>query len=159
VDPNRSIDAPNWFSFLKLEAELAFTFIQSAKAHTNPSASMLSLTRAHKALSEIQKRLIKPAAHSLTADQVLFLEKRCAEIDSALKSGQVAPDPSGPGVEGTGVQMIPAYSPQARGRSERSFGTWQARLPRCGWLRSPRWKRPTASCANATSPSSIGSSR
>ena len=28
-----------------------------------------------------------------------------------------------------GVQMIPAYSPEARGRSERSFGTWQARLP------------------------------
>jgi len=28
-----------------------------------------------------------------------------------------------------GMQMIPAYSPQARGRSERSFGTWQGRLP------------------------------
>jgi transposase len=28
-----------------------------------------------------------------------------------------------------GVQMIPAYSPQARGRSERSFGTWQGRMP------------------------------
>jgi transposase len=28
-----------------------------------------------------------------------------------------------------GVQMIPAYSPQARGRSERTFGTWQGRLP------------------------------
>jgi len=28
-----------------------------------------------------------------------------------------------------GIQMIPAYSPQARGRSERSFGTWQGRLP------------------------------
>ena len=28
-----------------------------------------------------------------------------------------------------GVQLIPAYSPQARGRSERSFGTWQGRLP------------------------------
>ena len=28
-----------------------------------------------------------------------------------------------------GVQMIPAFSPQARGRSERSFGTWQGRLP------------------------------
>src|SRR5947207_5870922 len=28
-----------------------------------------------------------------------------------------------------GVQMIPAYSTQARGRSERSFGTWQGRLP------------------------------
>jgi hypothetical protein len=23
------------------------------------------------------------------------------------------------------IQMIPAYSPQARGRSERNFGTWQ----------------------------------
>src|SRR6201981_509491 len=28
-----------------------------------------------------------------------------------------------------GGQMIAAYSPQARGRSERSFGTWQGRLP------------------------------
>ena len=28
-----------------------------------------------------------------------------------------------------GVPMIAAYSPQARGRSERSFGTWQGRLP------------------------------
>src|ERR1700689_1982803 len=28
-----------------------------------------------------------------------------------------------------GVRMIPAYSPQARGRSERNFGTWQGRLP------------------------------
>ena len=28
-----------------------------------------------------------------------------------------------------GVQMIPSYSPQARGRSERSFSTWQGRLP------------------------------
>src|SRR5215472_5206170 len=28
-----------------------------------------------------------------------------------------------------GVQMIPAYWPQARGRSERNFGTWQGRLP------------------------------
>ena len=28
-----------------------------------------------------------------------------------------------------GIDMIPAYSPQARGRSERSFRTWQGRLP------------------------------
>lgn len=27
------------------------------------------------------------------------------------------------------IQMIPAYSPQARGRSERNFQTWQGRLP------------------------------
>jgi transposase len=28
-----------------------------------------------------------------------------------------------------GIRMIPAYSPQAGGRSERNFGTWQGRLP------------------------------
>lgn len=28
-----------------------------------------------------------------------------------------------------GIAMIPAYSPEARGRSERNFGTWQRRLP------------------------------
>jgi transposase len=28
-----------------------------------------------------------------------------------------------------GIQMIPAYSPQARGRSERNFAPWQGRLP------------------------------
>jgi hypothetical protein len=28
-----------------------------------------------------------------------------------------------------GIRMIPAYSPQARGPSERNFATWQGRLP------------------------------
>jgi transposase len=28
-----------------------------------------------------------------------------------------------------GIELIPAYSPQARGRGERNFGTWQGRLP------------------------------
>src|SRR6266705_1986639 len=37
-----------------------------------------------------------------------------------------------------GVQMIPAYSPQARGRSERNFGTWQGRLPQELRLRGMR---------------------
>jgi hypothetical protein len=27
------------------------------------------------------------------------------------------------------IQTIAAYSPEARGRSERNFGTWQNRLP------------------------------
>src|SRR6266853_1868059 len=35
----------------------------------------------------------------------------------------------GRGLRELGVQMIPAYWPQARGRSERNFGTWQGRLP------------------------------
>ena len=35
----------------------------------------------------------------------------------------------GRALKDVGIQPIPAYSPQARGRSERSFGTWQGRLP------------------------------
>lgn len=37
-----------------------------------------------------------------------------------------------------GIRMIPAYSPQARGRSERSFSTWQGRLPQDLRLREIR---------------------
>jgi hypothetical protein len=44
-----------------------------------------------------------------------------------------------------GVQMIAAYSPQARGRSERSFSTWQGRLPQELRLRGIR----TLEAANA----------
>jgi transposase len=36
------------------------------------------------------------------------------------------------------IEMIPAYSPQARGRSERNFGTWQGRLPQELRLRGMR---------------------
>ena len=44
-----------------------------------------------------------------------------------------------------GVRMIPAYSPQARGRSERNFGTWQGRLPQ-----ELRWRGiRTVEAANA----------
>ena len=41
--------------------------------------------------------------------------RRLAQVGRALKE--------------LGIEMIPAYSPQARGRSERRFGTWQGRLP------------------------------
>ena len=46
--------------------------------------------------------------------------------------GSVDPDrltQVGRAMKELGIRMIPAYSPQARGRSERSFGTWQGRLP------------------------------
>ena len=44
-----------------------------------------------------------------------------------------------------GVHMIAAYSPQARGRSERNFSTWQGRLPQELRLRGIR----TPEAANA----------
>ena len=49
------------------------------------------------------------------------------------KAGQAVdksrPTQLGRALKELGIQMIAAYSPQARGRSERSFGTWQGRLP------------------------------
>ncbi len=39
------------------------------------------------------------------------------------------PTQVGRAIKELGVQMIPSYSPQARGRSERNFSTWQGRLP------------------------------
>ena len=60
-----------------------------------------------------------------------------------------------------GVQMIPAYSPQARGRSERSFGTWQGRLPqelRLHGITKP-WRRPTSFYGSITSPNSMAAFR
>ena len=58
-----------------------------------------------------------------------------------------------------GVQMIAAYSPQARGRSERSFGTWQGRLPQELRLAGiSTWRAPIAFCGSGTSGSSTPSS-
>ncbi len=54
-----------------------------------------------------------------------------------------------------GVQMIPAYSPEARGRSERNFGTWQGRLPQELRLRQIRTREGQTSFCEGTWLSSI----
>ncbi len=54
----------------------------------------------------------------------------CDDEGEATKVDKHRPTPQvGRAMKELGVQMIAAYSPQARGRSERSFGTWQGRLP------------------------------
>jgi transposase len=48
-----------------------------------------------------------------------------------------------------GIQMIPAYSPQARGRCERNFGLGkEACRKSCGWPGFTRWRKPTRFCGN-----------
>ena len=63
---------------------------------------------------------------SLYSDRAshFFLTPKAGEPVDKYRLTQV-----GRALKEMGVQMIPAYSPQARGRSERSFGTWQGRLP------------------------------
>src|SRR5713101_281512 len=53
-----------------------------------------------------------------------FLTPKAGEKVDKYRPTQV-----GRAMKELGVHMIPAYSPQARGRSERNFGTWQGRLP------------------------------
>src|SRR5450755_2691071 len=58
---------------------------------------------------------------------------RASHFFYTRKAGQpvdrTRPTQVGRGLQELGIQMIPAYSPQARGRSERSLGTWQGRRP------------------------------
>ena len=53
----------------------------------------------------------------------------CVTMREGEKVDKKRPTQVGRAMKELGVQMIAAYSPQARGRSERSFGTWQGRLP------------------------------
>src|SRR5712664_432610 len=53
-----------------------------------------------------------------------WLTPKAGEIVDRQRMTQV-----GRALRDLGIEMIPAYSPQARGRSERNFGTWQRRLP------------------------------
>ncbi len=53
-----------------------------------------------------------------------FLTPKAGEAVDKSRVTQV-----GRALKELGIQMIPAYSPQARGRMERSYGTWQGRLP------------------------------
>jgi hypothetical protein len=75
----------SWFGFLRLEAELALTFIQSATLYSNRADSARAFDKAHKALAEIRKRLAKRDASGLTEDETVFLETRCALIESQLQ--------------------------------------------------------------------------
>ena len=77
---------PAWFGFLRIEADLAMTFIIVARNHLKPENAARSLGNARRALAEIQRDLMKPTAHGLSEDQVLFLEQRCTEIKSALRA-------------------------------------------------------------------------
>src|SRR5947199_4693960 len=58
---------------------------------------------------------------------------RASHFFETPKAGQKVdldrPTQVGRAMKELGITMIPAYSPQARGRSERNFGTWQGRLP------------------------------
>jgi len=76
------------------------------------------------ALREVIER--KGLFCSLYSDRAshFFLTPKAGEAVDKTRLTQV-----GRALKELGIQMIPAYSPQARGRMERNYGTWQGRLP------------------------------
>jgi len=71
----------------------------------------------------VERRGVFCALYTDRASHFFETPKAGAKVDHATLT-QV-----GRAMKELGVQMIPAYSPEARGRGERNFGTWQGRLP------------------------------
>jgi len=71
----------------------------------------------------VEKKGLFCALYSDRASHFFETPKAGAKIDPQR------PTQVGRALQQLGMRMIPAYSPQARGRSERNFGTWQGRLP------------------------------
>ena len=62
----------------------------------------------------------------------LYCDRASHFFETPKAGGKIDPErvtQVGRALRELGIRMIPAYSPQARGRSEGSFGTWQGRLP------------------------------
>jgi transposase len=71
----------------------------------------------------VERRGLFCALYSDRASHFFFTPKAQQAVDHRQLT-QV-----GRAMKDLGIQMIPAYSPQARGRGERNFRTWQGRLP------------------------------
>ena len=87
-------------------------------------------------VAEESTRTVMAGLHEVIENEGLFCalySDRGSHFFVTVKEGDKVdkhrPTQVGRALKELGVQMIAAYSPQARGRSERSFGTWQGRLP------------------------------
>ena len=87
-------------------------------------------------VEEESTRTVMAGLRTVIAEQGLFCSlysDRASHFFLTPKAGQAVnherPTQVGRAMKELSIQLIPAYSPQARGRSERGFGTWQGRLP------------------------------
>ena len=71
----------------------------------------------------IERQGIFCALYSDRASHFFWTPRAGGKVDAER------PTQVGRALQELNIRMIPAYSPQARGRSERGFGTWQGRLP------------------------------
>lgn len=71
----------------------------------------------------VEKRGVFCALYSDRGSHFFYTPQAGGKVDKSR------PTQVGRAMQELGIQTIAAYSPEARGRSERNFGTWQNRLP------------------------------
>lgn len=71
----------------------------------------------------VERKGLLCSLYSDRAGHFFVTPKRGERVDAGR------PTQVGRALQELGIKMIPAYSPQARGRMERGYGTWQGRLP------------------------------
>ncbi len=81
---------------------------------------------------ETNRKLRDPLRRGANAAAQIYGRLRLSPIWAAALSTEADKEnltQVGRALQQLGIELIPAYSPQARGRSERMFGTFQNRLP------------------------------
>lgn len=115
-----------WIPLLKGQKQTLIAFLDDAtnevySARLVEEESTLSMMAG---LKEVMKK--KGLFCSLYTDRAshFFLTPKAREPVDKAQLTQI-----GRALQRLGIEHIPSYSPQARGRMERLFGTWQGRLP------------------------------
>jgi transposase len=107
-----------WYDLLVILDDATTQIYYAQLVEEESTATVMAALRA-----VIQKQGIFCALYSDRAGHFFYTPKAGEPVDPHRLT-QV-----GRALRELGIQMIPAYSPQARGRSERGFRTWQGRLP------------------------------
>jgi len=107
-----------WYDLLVVMDDATSEIYHAGLVEQESTRTVLAALRA-----VVEKRGLFCALYSDRASH-FFLTPKAGEPVDRQRLTQV-----GRALHELGIQMIPAYSPQARGRSERNFQTWQGRLP------------------------------
>src|SRR5882724_135251 len=115
--PHRWLNDDRWYDLIVILDDATSEIYYAQLVEEESTRTVMAALRA-----VIEQKGVFCALYSDRAGH-FFVTPKAGEVDK-YRLTQV-----GRALKELGVQMIPAYSPQARGRSERSFGTWQGRLP------------------------------
>jgi transposase len=115
---HRWLNDDRWYDLIVILDDATSEIYYAQLVQEESTRTVLAAVRA-----VIEQKGIFCALYSDRASHFFVTEKAGEPVDK-YRLTQV-----GRALKELGIQMIPAYSPQARGRSERSFGTWQGRLP------------------------------